>query len=169
MFVRVVLDQPANVAYTNLDIISGQVVIRTPKSENINSVVVKLEGESRTRLMSAPGPNGERPKPMIEYHKLLYRVQMVFPDAHAAEGRSTMTMGRTAYCLPPGEHIYPFSFKVHHGALRTLLARRATDGLYYRSHSTTTAPRTACSSQRLWAWKSQDLRLGMSRRRCRPR
>lgn len=111
MLVRVILDQPANVAYTNLDQISGQVILRTQKSESVNAITVKLEGESRTRLMSPPGQNGERPKPMIEYHKLLYKVQTVFPDAHVADGRTTAT-GRTAYGLPPGEHVYPFSFKV---------------------------------------------------------
>ncbi|USW53745.1 Putative arrestin-like, immunoglobulin E-set [Septoria linicola] len=111
MNVRVVLDQPGNVAYTNLDQISGHVMVRSMKSENINSIIVKLEGESRTRLMSPPGPNGERPKPMVEYHKLLYKVQMVFPDAHVAEGRTTSS-GKTAYGLPAGEHVYPFSFKI---------------------------------------------------------
>lgn len=72
MNASIILDQPGNVAYTNLDEISGRVVVRSGKSENVNSIVVKLEGESRTRLLSPPGQNGERPKPMIEYHKVRF-------------------------------------------------------------------------------------------------
>jgi hypothetical protein len=70
MNTSIVLDQPANVSLTNLDIVSGRVVIRTPKATDVESILVKLEGESRTRLMSSPGPNGERPKPQMEYHKV---------------------------------------------------------------------------------------------------
>lgn len=138
MLVRVILDQPANVAYTNLDQISGQVILRTQKSESVNAITVKLEGESRTRLMSPPGQNGERPKPMIEYHKLLYKVQTVFPDAHVADGRTTAT-GRTAYGLPPGEHVYPFSFKVPSHTLDF----QAWKLIYCRSRSTIIVQQTA--------------------------
>lgn len=70
MQASIVLDQPGNVSFTNLDEISGRVVVRCSKSVDISSIVVKLEGESRTRLMSSEGPNGERPKPQLEYHKV---------------------------------------------------------------------------------------------------
>lgn len=66
----IVLDQSGSVTFTNLDIISGKVVLRCGKSVDIDTVVVKLEGESRTRLMSPPGPNGEKPRPQLEYHKV---------------------------------------------------------------------------------------------------
>lgn len=69
MNASIVLDQPGNLAYTNLDLISGRVVVRTAKSTDVDDIVVKLEGESRTRLTTPPGPNGERPKPQVEYHK----------------------------------------------------------------------------------------------------
>jgi hypothetical protein len=62
--------QTANVAYTNLDVLSGKVLVRTAKSADISSIVVKLEGESRSRLMTPPGPNGERSRAVVEYHKV---------------------------------------------------------------------------------------------------
>ena len=70
MQASIVLDQPGNVSFTNLDQISGKVVLRCGKSINIDQILVKLEGESRTRLLSPSGPNGEKPKPQLEYHKV---------------------------------------------------------------------------------------------------
>ena len=67
-----VFDNPDNnVAYTNLDTVSGKVIIRCPKSVAVNSVLVKLEGESRTRLTAPPVAGAsQRPKPQLEYHKV---------------------------------------------------------------------------------------------------
>ena len=70
MQASIVLDQPGNVSFTNLDQISGKVVVRTGKSVDVSGIIVKLEGESRTRLLSPSGPNGEKPKPQLEYHKV---------------------------------------------------------------------------------------------------
>lgn len=69
MLASITLDQGYS-HYTNLDIISGKVLIRTPTSANVSSIVVKLEGESRTRLMSPANPNGDRPRPQLEFHKV---------------------------------------------------------------------------------------------------
>lgn len=74
MQASIVLDQPGNISFTNLDEISGRVVVRCSKSVDISTIVVKLEGESRTRLMSSPGPDGERAKPQLEYHKVSHRL-----------------------------------------------------------------------------------------------
>ncbi|KAM0720609.1 hypothetical protein Q7P37_004746 [Cladosporium fusiforme] len=109
MQASIILDQPGNVSFTNLDEISGRVVVRCSKSVDISTIVVKLEGESRTRLMSSGGPDGERPKPQLEYHKILYKVQTVFPPADVLEGRAG---GKNAYTLPPGSHEYPWKFKL---------------------------------------------------------
>ena len=81
MQASIVLDQPGNISFTNLDEISGRVVVRCSKSVDISTIVVKLEGESRTRLMSSGGPDGERPKPQLEYHKvcLLYIIHVLLP------------------------------------------------------------------------------------------
>ena len=70
MNAAVVLDQPSNVSFTNLDQISGKAILRCGKSSAIDAIIVKLEGESRTRLLSPAGPNGEKPKPQLEYHKV---------------------------------------------------------------------------------------------------
>ncbi|KAI6839676.1 hypothetical protein KC365_g16764 [Hortaea werneckii] len=112
MNTTVVLDQGGSHAYTNLDEITGRVIVRCGKSADVNSIIVKLEGESRTRLMSSGGgPNNERPKPQLEYHKILYRVQTVFPPADVLEGRS-QSGSKATYTLPPGNHEYPFKFKI---------------------------------------------------------
>jgi hypothetical protein len=48
MNVTIVLQHPHE-HYTNLDVIQGKVVLRVPNPTNISSVIVKLEGESKTR------------------------------------------------------------------------------------------------------------------------
>jgi len=112
MNATVVLDQGANVSFTNLDEISGRVVVRCTKSADVDSIVVKLEGESRTRLMSpGGGPNNEKPRPQLEYHKILYKVQMVFPPANVLEGKMP-GFGKSTFTLPAGQHEYPFKFKI---------------------------------------------------------
>lgn len=75
MLASIVLDQGFS-HYTNLDIISGKVHVRTPASANISSIVVKLEGESRTRLLPPPSANGDRQKAQLEFHK----VSLLFVD-----------------------------------------------------------------------------------------
>jgi hypothetical protein len=109
MNAAIVVDQGGKV-FTNLDEISGRVVVRCSKSADITSIVVKLEGESRTRLLSPPSQN-DRQRPQLEYHKILYKVQTVFPPADVMEGRSHMS-GKAAYTLPPGQHEYPYKFKI---------------------------------------------------------
>ncbi|KAF2765197.1 hypothetical protein EJ03DRAFT_345806 [Teratosphaeria nubilosa] len=111
MSATLLLDQSGNISYTNLDEISGRVVVRCAKSVDIDSITVKLEGDSRTRLMSA-GNAEQRPKPQLEVHKILYRVQTVFPPANVIYGRENGASGKAAYTLPPGQHEYPFRFKI---------------------------------------------------------
>jgi len=69
MLASVILDQTFS-HYTNLDIVSGKVIIKSPTSANVSSVAVKLEGESRTRLLAPPHLNGDRQKPLLEFHKV---------------------------------------------------------------------------------------------------
>lgn len=67
MFLQISLDnqQPH---YTNLDYIAGKVILRLPSPVSVTSIVVKLEGESRTRLLSPPEPGGRRTQ-QVEVHK----------------------------------------------------------------------------------------------------
>ena len=75
MLVQIVLDR-SNAEYTNHDIISGRVLLHVLEDTNVSSVVVKLEGESRTRLAPPSGPSkhDNKQRPARETHKLLYKV-----------------------------------------------------------------------------------------------
>lgn len=59
MSVQVQLDTP-DAQFTNLQFITGRVILTTQNSETISAIVVKLEGESRTLL-------GESQFPVIEH------------------------------------------------------------------------------------------------------
>ena len=70
MNVHVKLDKPHEV-FTNLDVITGKVVLQLRNPTNIQSITVKLEGESLTRLL-APSRDDrrEKPRPELELHKV---------------------------------------------------------------------------------------------------
>ncbi|KAI5462705.1 hypothetical protein BGZ63DRAFT_355682 [Mariannaea sp. PMI_226] len=104
--------------YTNLDFIQGRVILGLNRPEQIGSIVVKLEGESTTALQvpntfdpdsMRPGMPRQAPGSICsENHKILYKVQQVFPDDYYAS--SSNPYG--AYPLQPGEHEFPFKFKL---------------------------------------------------------
>lgn len=71
MIASIVLDQTHN-TFTNLDVISGRVILRLESSTNVNSVVIKLEGESMTRLKPPPTGSDDNPKPVREVHKVCF-------------------------------------------------------------------------------------------------
>ncbi|KAI0842683.1 hypothetical protein F5Y06DRAFT_258262 [Hypoxylon sp. FL0890] len=111
MSIRISLDNPPEF-YTNLDFISGRVILVLHKPETIGNVIVKLEGESRTAL-TVPNPGDRddfyRPRApglgiggdiVTENHKILYRVFQVFPD----DG--------VAIPFQPGLHEFKFNFKI---------------------------------------------------------
>ncbi|KAI1189409.1 hypothetical protein F5B17DRAFT_428514 [Nemania serpens] len=105
MSVRVVLDNPPEF-YTNLDFISGRVIIALQRPETIGNIIVKLEGEARTALAIQPDRRDRRDEhygpgnSVTENHKVLYRVFQVYPD------------DALALSLPPGQHEFKFNFKV---------------------------------------------------------
>ncbi|KAB5554390.1 hypothetical protein GE09DRAFT_125511 [Coniochaeta sp. 2T2.1] len=111
MSLRIALDD-APEFYTNLDVIQGRIILGLTRHEQIGAIVVKLEGESRTALaVPANDPNGpqtssgSRGDIVHENHKILYKVDQVFPDKTAPP-----LMGPVI--LAPGQHQYPFRFKV---------------------------------------------------------
>lgn len=114
MSVRIQLDDP-HAFYTNLDYISGRVILSLGSDENVSAVVVKLEGESRTLLIRPMNvPNAQlytqrnrRDGVAEENHKILYKVSQVFPNVAQGVG----TMGQ-AYTLRAGRHEYPFRMKI---------------------------------------------------------
>ncbi|KAI0439317.1 hypothetical protein F4803DRAFT_49044 [Xylaria telfairii] len=102
MSVRIALDKPPEF-YTNLDFISGRVIIDLHRPETIGNIIVKLEGESRTALAILPERHDEYNGPRntaTEQHKVLYRVFQVYPD----DG--------VALSFQPGHHEFKFNFKV---------------------------------------------------------
>lgn len=118
MSIKVVLNNRPEF-YTNLDEVTGRIILSINRPEQIGNIVVKLEGESTTALQvphPAHDPNGMRNGPapgppgsiVSETHKLLYKVQQVFPDEYHASGNNPYG----AHPLHPGEHEFPFKFKM---------------------------------------------------------
>ncbi|KAJ6443379.1 arrestin [Purpureocillium lavendulum] len=118
MSIRIALDSQPEF-YTNLDHVAGRIVLALNRAEQVGSIVVKLEGEAVTAL-KVPDPyndgTGRPPGPMpgppgsvvSENHKILYKVQQVFPD----EYHSSSSNPYGAFPLQPGEHEFPFKFKL---------------------------------------------------------
>ncbi|KAF7714739.1 Uncharacterized protein PECH_007724 [Penicillium ucsense] len=96
--------------YTNLDFLSGKVVLQLPTEAAIGGIQVKLEGVSRTRLSGPRHPhhvNSDKKRTELEVHKILYKVATVFPTP------AVMQTGTPApsYTFAAGSYSYPFSFK----------------------------------------------------------
>ncbi|KAG8168753.1 hypothetical protein KVR01_001502 [Diaporthe batatas] len=117
MSIRIALENPPEF-YTNLDAISGKVILGISRPEQIGAVIVKLEGESKTSLgapddagLQLDAPNrrratvAENSQTLHENHKILYKVQQVFPGDNVPAYASPVV-------LNPGQHEWPFSFKV---------------------------------------------------------
>lgn len=73
MSVRIQLVRPF-AHFTNLDHISGNVILNLTTDETVSAIIVKLEGESRTRLAAGPRPavieRHDRNRVEIEVHKV---------------------------------------------------------------------------------------------------
>ncbi|KAL8812992.1 MAG: hypothetical protein Q9200_000619 [Gallowayella weberi] len=94
--------------YTNLDFISGNAILSLTRDETIASITVKLEGESKSRLMVEPLLRRRRDDVVIEteVHKVLYKAITVFPPEHLQNPTRA-----SVYTLHPGQHEFPFQFK----------------------------------------------------------
>ncbi|KAK3897496.1 hypothetical protein C8A05DRAFT_38948, partial [Staphylotrichum tortipilum] len=111
MSIRIALDNPPEF-YTNQDAVCGSVVLTLSRHEHVGAVIVKLEGESRTALAIPPDhPVDARDRDrgsgdtLHENHKILYKVGQVFPDENTPAVASP-------YVLNPGQHRFPFQFKL---------------------------------------------------------
>jgi hypothetical protein len=69
MNVQLVLNQPPSGKYTNLDFVTGKVILRVPRPTNISHITVKLEGESLTKLED-PDWGGQRGLEREEAHRV---------------------------------------------------------------------------------------------------
>lgn len=63
--VSIILDTP-HAVFTNLDEIAGRVILRLNGNTAVTSIVVKLEGESKTRLADPQ----DRKRATLEVHKV---------------------------------------------------------------------------------------------------
>ncbi|EER25763.1 hypothetical protein CPC735_042070 [Coccidioides posadasii C735 delta SOWgp] len=109
MSVQIFLDKP-HAHFTNLDFITGKAVLTLTSDTPITLIAVKLEGESRTRLIAPKYPHSERSdkkRTEVESHKLLYKVATLFPTAEL----HPLATPSTYYTLSPGIYEYPFRFK----------------------------------------------------------
>ncbi|KAF1851582.1 arrestin [Cucurbitaria berberidis CBS 394.84] len=110
MFVSIALEHPHE-HYTNLDVIQGKVALRVPNPTNVSSIVVKLEGESRTRLLAPIHPNRpDKQRPVLEIHKFLYRTQVVWPEH--ARPEDLVNNPKASFTINAGSFEYPFQFKI---------------------------------------------------------
>lgn len=62
MDVQILLDREVP-TYTNLDVLSGRVVVNLPNSTSISSIAARLEGESTLKLPSSGGGGSPRQWP----------------------------------------------------------------------------------------------------------
>ena len=110
MLVTIALDHPHE-HYTNLDVISGRVFLRVPNPTNVSSIVVKLEGESKTRLLAPIHPSRpDKQRPVLEVHKVLYKTEVVWPANMRPE--DLLTNNKSGFTMNAGNFEYPFQFKV---------------------------------------------------------
>lgn len=91
MSVRIVLDHHRSL-YTNLDFIQGRAILSLTRNETIAAVTVKLEGESKTRLLGetalppSVGGMGRRTHDVTietEVHKVCIILIRHYPDKEA--------------------------------------------------------------------------------------
>lgn len=108
MSVRINLKRGQYEYFTNFDIVQGTIDLNLNSSESVSSVVVKIEGISKSLCFTEPGSGKTRSKtPVQELHKVLYLTESVFPDDQL---RKTSTA--SSYTLPPGKHSWPFKFQI---------------------------------------------------------
>jgi hypothetical protein len=69
MNVQLVVNQPPAGKFTNLDHITGSVILRVPRQTSISIITVKLEGESTTRIED-PDWGGQRGLGKEESHRV---------------------------------------------------------------------------------------------------
>jgi len=73
MSVRIQFDKPNEWHFTNLDFVTGKVILILQADAAISAINVKLEGESRTRLAGPKQPYNDRSdkkRTELEVHKV---------------------------------------------------------------------------------------------------
>lgn len=105
--------------YTNLDFLSGKVILNLPSETAVGGIQVKLEGESRTRLSGPRYPNNvnsEKKRTELEVHKVSIATVEAAPSVSYLLTVTDSVQGRD--CLPHGG-CYAVRFTsvfIHHGS-----------------------------------------------------
>ncbi|KAL8713306.1 MAG: hypothetical protein Q9220_002505 [cf. Caloplaca sp. 1 TL-2023] len=118
MSIRIELDTP-NALFTNLDFLTGRLILSLTHNQSVAAITVKLEGESKTRLVgNLPAPHGygygggsyrRRDESTVEseVHKILYKAIRVFPTNDMEDSNHA-----GVWSVLPGQHTFPFKFKL---------------------------------------------------------
>ncbi|KAL2812842.1 hypothetical protein BJX63DRAFT_395650 [Aspergillus granulosus] len=101
MEIRICLDR-SHAGYTNKDEISGHVVLKSETQVNITTITISLSGYATSRL------NAGR---LVETHQLFQSNEELFPPKEFSS-----TFSPRAVTISPGQHSFPFSFRVPHGS-----------------------------------------------------
>lgn len=161
MNVSIALQHPHD-HYTNLDVIQGNVVLRVPNPTNISSIVVKLEGESKTRLLAPIHPSRpDKQRPVLEVHKFLYKTNTLFPTNVRPE--DLVANPKASFAINAGTYEYPFQFKV--GNRRSIDEGEAKmNSRYPSTHNVSSRPtRFPTFPSRMRCPSSRDLRRTIPR------
>lgn len=80
MSLQIKLDQQDRPFYTNLDVVTGRVILSLATDTSISAIKVKLEGESRTRLSGPKFENDprDRQKTNLEVHKVGTQIRCTY-------------------------------------------------------------------------------------------
>lgn len=103
MSVSIQFDQPGQRCYTNLDFVSGNVILILPQDATISAVTVKLEGESKTRLAVPKFPNNEhsdKKRSELELHKVGEDAVSTSQPALMNDPSSSCTRSSLSFPLP---------------------------------------------------------------------
>ena len=120
--VRIQLNHNHN-SFTNLDEISGQVILSLVTQETVAAITVKLEGESRTRLAGIGGPPGgydpyARNQTQLEVHKACVWNKQAMAIVNCLQYKALV---QSHHCFPHSgrrkdkskEPVYPFPRPIH--------------------------------------------------------
>lgn len=118
MSATIVLDnRPTH--YTNLDFLSGRVILHLPTEAAIGGIQVKLEGESHTRLSGPRNPqhvHSEKKRTELEVHKVRDKAEgpmQTCADPYRSFTKLQLSSPRRLSCNPVPPH-HPTPSRLDH-------------------------------------------------------
>lgn len=108
MSVRIQFDRP-QVHFTNLDFLTGKVIIHLVADAAISAVTVKLEGESRTRLsgpkLAYNNERSDKRRTELEWHKVSKCCLCYFEECHDANESPSCSTKSKPFSPPPNHNL----------------------------------------------------------------